>query len=141
MRVLRWLVPDRRSVPRHLMPPLVSYVGVPGMGKPCNVGDVSASGFYMLTRDRWDPGTFLPVSLKRTDLFGARCGDFITVQALVVRNGTDGVGFAFLLGDDEEEGPNALAGAHWVTKRRMAEFLVGLRQSEAEDAEATTSAT
>lgn len=123
------------------MPPLVSYVGLPGMGNANKVGDVSGMGFYMLTRERWAPGTFLPVSLERTDLFGTHRGEFITVQALVARSGEDGVGFRFLLGDDEDEGPTALPDARWVTKRRMAEFLVGLRQSEAEDVEASTSAT
>lgn len=116
------------------MPPLVSYIGVPARGKARKVGDVSATGFYMLTRERWDPGTFLPVSLERTDVFGTHRGEFITVQTLVVRNGDDGVGFAFLLGDEDQEEPGSLAGAHWVTKRRMADFLVGLRQSEAEEA-------
>ena len=123
------------------MPPMVSYVGLPGMGKANQVGDVSDTGFYMLTRDRWTPGNFLPVSLERTDLFGTHRGEFITVQALVVRNGEDGVGFRFLLGDDEDAGAGALPDARWVTKRRMAEFLVGMRQSEAEDVEATASAT
>lgn len=89
----------------------------------------------MLTRERWLPGTYLPVSLERADLFGTRRGEFITVQAMVVRNGEDGVGFAFLLGNEEGEVIDSLLGARWVTKRRMADFLVGLRQSEAVDAE------
>jgi len=75
------------------------------------------------------------VSLERTDLFGERHGDLITVQAVVVRNGDDGIGFAFLLADDSCGKTKALVGARWVSKRRMDEFLVGLRQSEAEATE------
>lgn len=116
------------------MPPLVSYIGVPARGKAREVGDVSDMGFYMLTRERWTLGTFLPVSLERTDLFGTHRGEFITVQALVVHNGDDGVGFTFLLGDEDHGELGTLASAHWVTKGRMADFLMGLRQSEAEEA-------
>lgn len=83
----------------------------------------------MLTRERWLPGTYMPVSLERVDLFGKRRGEFITVQAMVVRNGEDGVGFAFLLGNAEGEETDSLLGARWVTKRAMAEFLVGLKQT------------
>ncbi|HTB95712.1 MAG TPA: hypothetical protein VK716_01780 [Terracidiphilus sp.] len=133
MRVLGWMVPDRRRSPRHWMPPLVSYLGIPGASKPYKVGDVSAAGFYMLTHERWMPGTYMPVSLERVDLFGELRGDFITVQACVVRNGPDGVGFVFLLADDATPQSDALTGARWVSKRRMEEFLAGLRPSVAEE--------
>lgn len=129
-RFLRFLVPDRRRSIRHVLPPLVSYLGIVGASKPYMVGDISCTGFYMLTHEHWIPGTYLPISLERTDLFSSRRGNFITVQACVVRNGTDGVGFAFLLADSDSEFTDGLVGARWVTRRMMADFLVGLQQSD-----------
>jgi len=130
-RFLRWLVPDRRRSPRHIMPPLVAYLGVVGASKPYKVGDISCTGFFMLTQEHWLPGTYMPISLERTDLFGSHRSNFITVQAYVVRNSPDGVGFGFLIANSTAESTDGLAGARWVTRRMMADFLVGLQQSDA----------
>ena len=131
-RFLRWLVPDRRRRLRHVMPPLIAFLGVVDSSKPYEVSDVSSTGFFMRTEDHWLPGTYMPVSLKRTDPASAERTDFITVQAVVVRNAGEGVGFAFLLADDASASPEGLQGAHWVSKAMMEEFLNGLRQSRVE---------
>src|SRR3569833_4163758 len=99
-RLIRWICPDQRVANRHTMPPLTAWLGMVRSSKEYKVGNVSVAGFYMITEDRWIPGTSFPVTLERTDEAGA--GRSLTVQASVVRIGGDGVGFTFLQSPVEE---------------------------------------
>jgi len=79
-RFLRWLYPDQRKTPRHSYPPIVSYLGVAHATRSYQVADISASGFFMITVDRWLHGTQMPVTLERTDLGGTGFGKSITLS-------------------------------------------------------------
>lgn len=126
-RFMRWLVPDQRVATRHTMPPLVAYLGMVRSSKEIKVGDVSVAGFYMITEERWIPGTGFPVTLERTDEAGR--GETLTVYATVVRNGEDGVGLTFLKSaEDDQAKPEAQGSRMDLTK--LAQFLKGLPMSE-----------
>lgn len=129
-RFLRWLYPDQRKTNRHVMPPLVAYLGSIRTSKVFKVGDISSSGFYMLTPERWLPGTEMPVTLQRTD--GLDLPASITLLSKVVRSGTDGVGFSFALvgisvGESEDPRPGI-----WGLKDDLKLFLDGLHLPEYE---------
>jgi len=104
-RLIRWICPDQRVANRHTTPPLTAWLGMVRSSKEYRIADVSVAGFYMLTEDRWIPGTSFPVTLERTDEAGA--GRTLTVQASAVRAGDDGVAFTFLQDATKEggEGP------------------------------------
>jgi hypothetical protein len=123
-RLIRWICPDQRVANRHTMPPLTAWLGMVRSSKEYKVGDVSVAGFYMITEERWVPGTSFPVTLERTD--GAGIGRTLTVQASVVRAGEDGVGFTFLQ-DAAEESADGLTGMNnRVDLTKLAQFLKGL---------------
>jgi hypothetical protein len=127
-RLIRWICPDQRVANRHTMPPLTAWLGMVRSSKEYKVGDVSVAGFYMITEDRWIPGTSFPVTLERTDEAGM--GRSLTVHAAVVRIGDDGVGFTFLQSPVEEsaDGPNGANNRVDLTK--LAQFLKGLPLDE-----------
>ncbi len=127
-RLIRWICPDQRVASRHAMPPLTAWLGMVRTSKEYKVGDVSVAGFYMITEDRWIPGTSFPVTLERTDEAGM--GRSLTVQASVVRAGEDGVGFTFLQDAAKEnaDGPNGSNTRVDLTK--LAQFLKGLPLGE-----------
>ncbi|HEY2469408.1 MAG TPA: PilZ domain-containing protein [Terracidiphilus sp.] len=129
-RLMRWLVPDQRMANRHLMPPLTAYLGMVRTSKEYKVADVSVAGFYMLTDERWIPGTGFPVTLERTDQGQSRT---LTLYATVVRTGEDGVGFSFLNPAEEEQqnGDNARR----VDLTQVAQFLKGLQLSDPDSLE------
>lgn len=131
-RLIRWICPDQRVANRHTMPPLTAWLGMVRTSKEYKVGDVSVAGFYMITEDRWIPGTSFPVTLERTDEEGM--GRSLTVHATVVRAGDDGVGFTFVQNAAEEtaDGPNGSNTRIDLTK--LAQFLKGLPMA-APDAE------
>jgi len=66
------------------------------------VKDVSSTGLYILTEERWQPDTLLSLSLQRQGPLEINPERRIEVQAKVVRCGEDGVGVCFVLKDDTE---------------------------------------
>jgi hypothetical protein len=127
-RLLRWLYPDQRKTNRHALPPLVAHLGSIPTSRGYKVGDVSSSGFYMLTSERWLSGTEMLVTLQRTD--GLDLPATITLLSKVVRTGTDGVGFSFaLVGIAAEESEDPRPGI-WGLKDDLKLFLDGLHLTE-----------
>ncbi len=64
------------------------------------IRDISASGVYIVTEERWYLGTILRLTF--CDRREPSAASSLTVSARVVRWGNDGVGFEFLLQDDKE---------------------------------------
>lgn len=135
-RMLRVLFPDQRKQERLPMPPLTGYLGTACASKPYEVGDISLTGFCLLTNERWIPGTEMPITLQRTNL-PAEDKDSFTVQATVTRSDGEGVGFSIVLSEEES---NAVHGnplrVKWMTRGEMEQFLErlkGLPESELPD--------
>ena len=96
MRFLRWLSTDRRASKRHPLPGLVSYYWTGGAPQAFHIADISNVGIYLLTDERWFPGTMILMTLQRTNTDGDDPDDFISVLTKVIRWGTDGVGLSFV---------------------------------------------
>ncbi len=123
-RLIRWICPDQRVANRHSMPPVIAYLGLVHTSKEYKVGDISVAGFYMLTDERWIPGTGFPITLERTDEAGI--GQTLTLHSSVVRTGEDGVAFTFVqpAKDNGAEGDAYSSTRMDLTK--LAQFLKGL---------------
>jgi hypothetical protein len=96
----RWFL-DRRAETRRVVrapsPGLIAYWWTGGRNEPQHVRDISASGVYVVTEERWYPGTHIQMTLAKT-LGGKSHGeDSITLYATAVRWGHDGVGLEFVL--------------------------------------------
>jgi hypothetical protein len=90
-------LPERRATPRLLSPGLVAYDARGGNGKPCEVGDVSPTGIFVRTKERWQPGDLISLTLQKKNATEKEQHSRVVVQAGTVRNGTDGVGLTFVL--------------------------------------------
>jgi len=60
------------------------------------VRDISSSGLYLITHERWQPGTVVALTLQREGPLDPDPTRRITTQAKVIRCGSDGVGLSFL---------------------------------------------
>src|SRR5579863_6629877 len=96
IKFLRWLSTDRRSSKRHPLPGLVAYYWTGGAPQAFHIADISTNGLYLLTDERWFPGTMILMTLQRTNTDGDDPDDFISVLTKVIRWGTDGVGLSFV---------------------------------------------
>jgi len=96
IKFLRWLSTDRRGSKRHPLPGLVAYYWTGGAPQAFHIADISTHGLYLLTDERWFPGTMILMTLQRTNTDGDDPDDFISVLTKVIRWGTDGVGLSFV---------------------------------------------
>jgi hypothetical protein len=130
-RMLRYVFPDQRVQPRLPEPPLVGYLGTMHGSRAFEVGDVSLGGFSLLTGERWEPGTEMPITLQRMNVAEGQQEDRFTVQATAVRWTEDGVAFSIVLFEEESNAvvDNPLT-VCWASRQEMKLFLDRLKSPE-----------
>ena len=124
LRVLRWLFPEvnQRRATRYPTPNLVAYYWTGGAPYSYQVGDMSATGLYLLTKDRWAPGTLIQITLQaQTGRFSA--DNSICVLSEVVRWGENGSGFNFILKDYENVLDYGMTPNEAIDRKSIEKFL------------------
>ena len=123
----RWWSPDPRKAPRVKEPGLAAYYWNGAAPVAHGVRDISSSGLYVVTEERWYPGTLVLMTLQRTDHGEEYAERSIAVQSRAVRWGPDGVGLQFVLSDNQDirVGKTALMDA--ATKDEFELFLEQLK--------------
>jgi hypothetical protein len=131
-RMLRFIFPDQRKQARFPEPPLVGYLGTMHGSRAFEVGDVSLGGFSLVTEERWEPGTEMPITLQRMNVAEGQQEDRFTVQATAVRCTGDGVAFSIVLFEEESNAvvDNPLP-VCWASRQEMKLFLDRLKDPEA----------
>lgn len=117
---------EQRKAQRMKAPLLVAYYWDGGAPIAHQVQDISSTGFYLLTTERWLLGTMVTMMLQRTDVTNGHSGvePHIPVLSKVVRLDKDGVGFTFIPLDERKESLNSRP----VGKRALGEFLERLKR-------------
>jgi PilZ domain len=92
----------RRRAQRHIEPRLVAFYWDGAVPIPRYIRDVSNTGFYLLTDQRWYPGTLITMTLQRTEKSDDGSKSSVAVQAKVIRLGEDGVAVAFVFPKPED---------------------------------------
>lgn len=120
---------DPRRASREAIPWLGAYFFTGGKPVAYSVRDISASGIYVLTEERWYPGTVLRVTL--TDGRHPTPDRSLTAHAIVMRSGNDGVGLQFVLNEDKRGGTGARIDQQvpGVDKQQIELFLQRLRSA------------
>lgn len=93
---------NRRVAMRKRWPRLVAYDSKGSALTVLGIRDISATGIYVMTDERWPLGAKVRMSLQRTDSIDDKATHPITVQLRVSRWGSDGVGLEFLQPEVEE---------------------------------------
>jgi hypothetical protein len=125
-----WLFPDRsdrRRSNRHPLPGLVAYHWTGGAPRAYRLGDISETGFYLLTEERPLPGTIILMTLQRTDSDSESAGDSIAVHTKVVRWGVDGVGLLFVLPGTTSHGGGETLSDNGADLKTLKSFLGRLK--------------
>ena len=89
---------DHRRTQRLGSPLLVAYYWDGSVPVAHEIRDISSSGFYLVTTERWHLGTVVTMTLQRSDIVhrDANGENYVSVLSRVVRLDEDGVGFAFV---------------------------------------------
>ncbi len=123
VKFLRWLSTDRRASKRHPLPGLVAYYWTGGAPEAFHIGDISGHGLYLLTDERWYPGTMILMTLQRTNTEGDDPDDFISVLTKVIRWGTDGLGLSFVPSNTVDLNTGAPLPERGVGKKALNRFI------------------
>lgn len=92
---------DRRIAPRKRWPHLAAFDAEGGPVELHGIRDISATGLYVMTEERWPIGTQMRMSFQRTDGLDDSSMVPTTVDLRVSRWGEDGVGLEFIKPDAE----------------------------------------
>jgi len=131
----RWLFPDRsgqdkRHIARELTPGLIArfWNGGPPQAHP--VRDISASGLYVVTEERWYLGTEIMITLTKPPRGKSQAERSITMHAVAVRHGSDGVGLEFVLSDAKNRRPRQPSFAEAGNREQFEQFMDHFRSGE-----------
>ena len=109
-----WLLPEKeedeepRRAPRGLEPEVIVHYWDGSVPDARHVRDISDSGAYIYTPERWYLGTIIRILLQGYPKSIREDGttvptSSICIPARVVRHGTDGIAVEFIFQDEEEE--------------------------------------
>jgi hypothetical protein len=122
--------PDLRKAPRDAVPGLAAYYWTGGSPKAHTIRDISSTGLYVVTEERWYPGTLILMTLQEADGGTQTVEHSISVHSRAVRWGNDGVGLQFI----PQDAPPAVKGmnplVHGVDKKELEQFLERLRKGK-----------
>jgi len=99
-KLSRWLFSnpaDPRVALRRPVSGLVAHFFTGGAPIAHEIRDVSFTGLFVVTTERWYPGTIIRMTLTKPDIGQAPDDRSVTIQAKAVRWGNDGVGLQFLV--------------------------------------------
>lgn len=119
---------DQRRSRRLPSPPILAFYWDGGVSHPHVVPDISHTGIFLRTADRWFPRTMVRVTLQRKTDNPQQSEETITVQCRVVRSAEDGVGMAIMLAEeDKTEYPASLGSL--ASRKQLNKFLEQVREA------------
>jgi hypothetical protein len=95
----RWFSPnpaDKRKSPRMPAPGLFAFFWTGGPPLAHSIRDISATGLYIVSQERWYPGTLVRMTLATAESGEQSATNSVTVLARSVREGNDGIGLEFV---------------------------------------------
>jgi hypothetical protein len=122
----RWWSPDPQRAPRERAPGLAAYYWNGAASKAHSVKDISTTGLYVVTEERWYPGTLILMTLQNTHAGEEIAERSISVLSRAVRWGNDGVGLQFVLNEEGSPGKAKGTKLDGVDKLGLERFLLGL---------------
>ena len=126
----RWWTPDPRKAPREAAQGMVAYYwnGAPPQGHA--IRDISSTGLYVITEERWYPGTLVLMTLQKTEGGEQASERAIAVQTRAVRWGSDGVGLQFVLPEGQDVRRHNGKPLDGAGKRDLEHFLKQLKKGK-----------
>lgn len=130
LRVLRWLLTvDQCHAKRYSTPELVAYYFTGGATRSFQVRNMSATGLYLRTKERWTPGTIIRMTLHEKNRKAGCPKDSICVLSELVRLDEKGAGFSFVLPDYKYLSAYGLRPEEMLDRKSIERFIqkIGVR--------------
>jgi hypothetical protein len=118
---------ERRRAERQSTPDLQAHYWNGGSPAEHGVRDISTTGLFLLTEERWYPGTLVIMTLQKKDQPESDTDRAIAVQSKAVRWGDDGVGLEFVALDKHDPRRGLSVMAEGADRKTLDRFLEGFR--------------
>jgi hypothetical protein len=120
--------PEPRKNLRAVVPDLAAYFWTGGTPQPHAILNISSTGMYVVTDERWYPGTLVQMTLRKASREGAGAEASIALLARVNRWGNDGVGLSFVVRDHRASRAGEAIPSEAIEREVLDQFLsrVGL---------------
>jgi Flp pilus assembly protein TadG len=129
-RCLEWLFSgERRTAERQEVPHLVAHYWDGAAPVPHDIRNISLNGLYLVTEQRWHPGTLVMISLQKVGAPETDPDRTIMVNAKVVRADLDGVGFALLLPENQSSPKKKSSDTFGADRKSFHQFLRRLHKN------------
>ena len=126
----RWWSPDPRKAPRMPAAGVAAYYWNGAAPMAHGVRDISSSGLYLVTEERWYPGTLVLMTLQTTERGEEEVERSVAVQSRAVRWGPDGVGLQFVLAGDESNRRDDTPMLDAASRKEFERFLEFLKKGQ-----------
>ena len=126
----RWWSPDPRRAPRVAGNGLAAYYWNGATPAAHGIRDISTTGIYVVTEERWYPGTLVLMTIQRTETGEEVAERSIAVHSRAVRWGPDGVGLQFVLPDEREARDGQLPLLDSTGRKELEQFLAFLKKAQ-----------
>jgi hypothetical protein len=126
----RWLSPEPtepRKAARAALSDLTAYFWDGGAPRPHEIRDISATGLYVVTEERWYPGTLIQMTLRKIRGSGTEIEATISLMARANRWGNDGVGLSFVVHNPRKPRNYENDG---IDRERLDDFLTLIHQKK-----------
>lgn len=119
---------DNRRTGRQALPGLYAYFFTGGAPVAHGVRDISLTGMYVFTSERWYPGTMVRMTIS--DCADRSVEHSITLNTTVIRSGDDGVGLRFVLekGNKRQRPVDGLS--YGADIEQIQEFLLRVKSAQ-----------
>ena len=97
--------PEIKRAERRPADGFVAHYQIGESARQDDIKNISSTGLFLLTEERWVPGTIVSLTLQMQSPLEEISERQITVQAKTVLWGEDGVGFSFVLPDAPDAKP------------------------------------
>lgn len=114
---------DPRRGSRKQEPPVVAFFWNGGRPAAHIVKDISHSGFYLVTPERWLEGTLVMMTLQETRNNSHGEKNAVVALSKVVHQGDDGIGFEFVPSEQATLSQLPAEGANAADRKTLDAFL------------------
>jgi hypothetical protein len=120
--------PEPRKALRAALPGLTAYFWTGGAPQPHSIRNISSTGLYVITEERWYPGTLIQMTLKKAASPGGGAESSISLLARANRWGNDGVGLGFVVRDPRNPRGKDSDHASAIDREVLNQFLARIGQ-------------
>ncbi|MGO9775001.1 MAG: PilZ domain-containing protein [Terracidiphilus sp.] len=114
---------EPRKTLRAALPDLAAYFWTGGTPQPHDIRNISPTGMFVVTDERWYPGTQVQMTLRKAEREGAGPEATISLLTRVKRWGNDGVGLEFVVRDPRASRTGEATPSEAIEREVLDQFL------------------